>query len=327
MSRKPEPSSRRPAFTLIELLVVIAIIGVLVALLLPAVQSAREAANRTSCQNNLKQLGLAAQEYHDSFGAFPAGWYCVAPTYDNNGNMTGGDPNCTNTIIPTGVTPQAYMWSGMTGLFQKMEQMNLYNEINFNLITSMPDNATAIRRTISGFVCPSNRRAITVNTQTGSNATSLLGPSDYRGNQAAGFIATTNSNCPSLTPVGTAGLNPYCVVYDNGMMYQNSQVNMADITDGTSNTILMGECIYPYGVWSQATGAVVRTNLDRTINSPIVSNGVNYWTYWASKHPSQVNFAYCDGTVRPATTQINKLVLNKLMTRNGAETISSDEMK
>jgi prepilin-type N-terminal cleavage/methylation domain-containing protein/prepilin-type processing-associated H-X9-DG protein len=323
MSRKPEPSSRRPAFTLIELLVVIAIIGVLVALLLPAVQSAREAANRTSCQNNLKQLGLAAQEYHDSFGAFPAGWYCVSPTYDNNGNMTSGDPNC---LLP--MTPyQNYMWSGMTGLFQKMEQMNLYNELNFNLPTTFPDNATSIRRTISGFVCPSNRRAITVNTQTGSNPTSQLGPSDYRGNMSSGFIATTNSNCPSLTPIANATANPWCWVYDNGMMYQNSQVNMADITDGTSSTILMGESIYPYGVWSQATTAVIRTNIDRTINQPIPSNGVNYWTYWASKHPGQVNFAYCDGTVRPATAQINKLVLNKLMTRNGGETISSDEMK
>ena len=93
-------------------------------------------------------------------------------------------------------------------------------------------------------------------------------------------------------------------MYDNGIMYQNSTVNMADITDGTSTTIIFGESLYPYGVWSQATSCCVRTNIDRTINQPIAhrqQRDHNYWTYWASKHPSQVNFAFCDGTVRPVT--------------------------
>jgi prepilin-type N-terminal cleavage/methylation domain-containing protein/prepilin-type processing-associated H-X9-DG protein len=312
-------SRSRAAFTLIELLVVIAIIAVLVALIMPAVQSARESANRAKCQNNLKQLGLASNEYHDAFGSFPAGWYCYTPTYDANGNLLTGDVNCATVGTPM----TNYMWSGLVGLFLKMELNNLYNEVNFNLLTTMPDNATSIRRTMDGFVCPSNRRPQTINSGTGATTTSLLGPSDYRGNMSAGMMIPTSANGCATTPPYT----PACLYYDNGVMYQNSTVSMADITDGSSTTALIGESIWPQGVWSQATSAVVRTNVDRTINQPIVQNGVTYWTYWASKHPSAVNFGYCDGSVRPVTSQINKLVLNKLCTRNGGETISSDEMK
>jgi prepilin-type N-terminal cleavage/methylation domain-containing protein/prepilin-type processing-associated H-X9-DG protein len=329
MHRKEDVGSgSRAAFTLIELLVVIAIIAVLVALIMPAVQSAREAANRASCLNNLKQLGLAAQEYHDSFSSFPAGWYCMVPTYDSNNNLTSGDINCAT--VGTPFLP--YMWSGVTGLFLKMEQQNLFNEINFNLTTQMPDNATAIRRTITGFVCPSNRRPTTVQTSTGSTATSSLGPSDYRGNMAAGSIAA-NSDLGCTGNPTTDATNVNCLIYNNGMTYQNSTVAIADITDGTSTTALYGECVDPNGVWSQAQNSCVRTNIDRTINKPIIvtnpntNTTTNYWWYWASKHPGMVNFGFCDGSTRTVTVQINKVVLNKMMTRNGGETISADELK
>jgi prepilin-type N-terminal cleavage/methylation domain-containing protein/prepilin-type processing-associated H-X9-DG protein len=307
----------RAAFTLIELLVVIAIIAVLVAMIMPAVQAARESANRAKCQNNLKQLGLAAQEYHDAFNSFPAGWYCYSPTFDAQGNLLTGDVNCQYVYSPY----QDYMWNGLAGLFLKMEQNNLYNEINFSLMTSDPSNVTSIRRTIDGFVCPSNRRAATV--QNSSNQALTIGPSDYRGNMAAGQITpSSGSGCPTIDPT-----NPLCFVYDNGLTYQNSAVNMADILDGTSTTVIFGESLSPTGVWSRATSCCVRTNFDRTINKPILYNGLNYYTYWMSRHPSMVNFGFCDGSVRPVTQQISKIVLNKIMTRAGTETVSADEIK
>ncbi len=315
-------SGRRPGFTLIELLVVIAIIAVLVALIMPAVMNAREAANRAKCQNNLRQLGIAAQEYHDSFNSFPSGWYCQGPVFDANNNPVGGDTNCASVMSPY----QTYMWNGMTSLFLKMEQNNLWNEINFNLYTTDPSNATSIRRTIDGFVCPSNRRAVTVQTGTGSSLIAQIGPSDYRANMAAGYIAQVDTNCPNLNPT-VASTNPFCLVYDNGVMYQNSTTNLADVTDGTSTTIIFGESLWPQGVWSQATSCCVRTNLDRTINRPIMVNNLPYWMYWASKHSSQVNFAFCDGSVRPLTAQINKVTLNQLMTRSGGETVSTDQIR
>jgi prepilin-type processing-associated H-X9-DG protein len=110
-------------------------------------------------------------------------------------------------------------------------------------------------------------------------------------------------------------------------MYQNSTVNLSDVTDGSSTTVILGESLASTGVWSMATSCCVRTNIDRTINKPILFNGQNFKTYWMSQHPGLVNFAYCDGHVGSVTQQINKLVLNKIMTRNGAEAVSSDEIK
>src|SRR5947209_7798566 len=186
--RMTEESQSHSGFTLIELLVVIAIIGVLVALIMPAVQSARESANRAKCQNNLKQLGLAAQEYHDSVSSFPSGWFCTAAIFDQSNNIIGGDQNCAYANSPF----QQYMWNGMIGLFLKIEQGNLYNEINFTLFPYSPDNTTSVRRTVDAFVCPSNRRqaqqnTISVATQLGTTTSARFGPSDYRGNMAAGY--------------------------------------------------------------------------------------------------------------------------------------------
>ncbi len=311
-------------FTLIELLVVIAIIGVLVALIMPAVQAARESANRAQCQNNLKQLGLAAQEYHDNFNSFPAGWYCQVPITDANGNQSGYDQNCLSTSMPY----QTYMWNGMTGLFLKMELGTLYNEMNFNNFPTDPSNSTSVKRSVAGFVCPSNRKASSVSTATGqsgggtANTATKYGPLDYRGNMAAGMVFPgSNPNCSTQDPT-----NVSCNLYDNGVMYQNSATSIADITDGTTNTMLIGECTNygpTTGTWPDATNSAIRTNTDITINR----GNAGTRPYWSSKHPNLANFAKCDGSVTTVTFQIKSLVLVKMMTRNGGEALSADEIR
>jgi prepilin-type N-terminal cleavage/methylation domain-containing protein/prepilin-type processing-associated H-X9-DG protein len=321
MRRSRDVARRTGGFTLIELLVVIAIIGVLVALILPAVQQAREAANRSKCVNQMKQLALAAQQYHDTFQSFPSGWYCDETAVD-----------CLPYI--------AYqtMWSGLTSMLPNLEQRPLYDEINFNLppmyidangsARVMPDNATSLRRSLESFVCPSNRKpqatggttTTTGGTKTAST-TPRVGPSDYRFNMAAG----RQLGC-TATP--GAGYDD-CANYDNGMAYRNSTVSIADITDGTSFTILMGET--REGTWPDAPSCCVRTTDEpnRTMNRPLaVVNGRPYWNYWSSQHSGGVvNFARCDGSVSSLHSQIKKPVLVKLMTRNGGESVSNDDLK
>jgi len=146
------PSSRsRLGFTLIELLVVIAIIAVLIALLLPAVQAAREAARRAQCSNNLKQIGLACHNYHESRGALPGA------------NMVFGG---------TGL-------SALSMLLPAMEQTTAYNSINFNLAHGEPENATARSTAISAFVCPSDQS---------NPLPSLGGQTNYMADMGSGIV-------------------------------------------------------------------------------------------------------------------------------------------
>jgi len=206
-------SRRRPGFTLIELLVVIAIIAVLIALLLPAVQAAREAARRIQCTNNLKQLSLALQNYHSTYGVFP-----------NSYGARG--------IALSGTLGAWGSWSPQSLLLGHMEQVQVYNTCNFALVNhdnaaGAAANKTAVEVRISNFLCPSSPLPA---------GTDLEGTASAIGNN---YFASTG---PSLDFISSASAVP------SGLFFVDDQtggggfpVGIQNVTDGTSNTIAFGE--------------------------------------------------------------------------------------
>lgn len=191
-------------FTLIELLVVIAIIAILIALLLPAVQQAREAARRTQCRNNLKQMGLALHNYHDVYQMFPRGNY-----FSQTGGVTieEGNPYRGRSI---------HMM-----LLPYIDASPLYNTLNFSLASDAGVNGTACRQVIPGFLCPSDFGTDNSAVGGGNNYVGSAGPSVYWGSHT---VMNTEAN-------------------QIGVFNTRVSVGVRDITDGTSNTIAMSEQI------------------------------------------------------------------------------------
>jgi type II secretory pathway pseudopilin PulG len=291
---------------LIELLVVIAIIGVLIALLLPAVQKVREAANRAQCENNLHQIAVAMHHYHDSQGSFPSGYRC----------QTTADPNNT-----------APGWGWAALLLPYVEGDNLARQIDFSL--SVGDAASLHPRTavLKLFVCPSDQ------------STGLFHILDQGGNPLAEAATNSYAACHGVGPDLDEELDD-----GNGIFFRNSQVRLADITDGASNTIAVGERAalltqtpwagaVPFGTTRITPGAptgnpgaveeaptqVLAHVAVHTINDPN-ADPEDFFT----PHTGMALFFFADGSVRPVRTAIALSVLQALATRNGGEVLDAN---
>ncbi len=299
---------RRRGFTLIELLVVIAIIAVLIALLLPAVQQAREAARRTQCKNNLKQIGLAMHNYHDQFRCFPPGYISVDP-----------------------VTRQMSALDGASGagwallLLPQIEQAALYNKFNLNVPIANPVNVPFIKTPIAAFRCPTDTAPAetwTLNEEANpSNALAILATANY----AAAFGSVSLDDCEN--PVGTFPVTAAGQCVGNGSLYHNSRTSLRDFTDGTSSTVFVGErkTNQTLGWWTtwagmvaggEETGQRVLGSMDHRPNHPDT-----HFDDFSSHHVGGTQFLMGDGHVRFMSENIDTALYQALGTIKGGEVV------
>lgn len=328
----------RKAFTLIELLVVIAIIAVLIALLLPAVQQAREAARRSQCKNNLKQIGLALHNYLGTYAE-------VLPS--------AGSPYADNSY-PNDHSPLAR-------LLPYTDQVNLHNLINFNVRMGHPNNDTfpaemevVAKTVIPMFLCPSDPSPSVVNDSL--QPTIQFAGCNYGANQSDGREVTSNPR---------ENVHPFQP--GNGLFWSGAKMRLRDITDGTSNTIAFAEStrgpganaasgstdndvrLYtvsdfstpvhtqvtnspPYSniagnrmtSWLRGTvpsGCVMNGFLTPNSRIPDAVNGSSKLTAARSYHTGIANILMCDGSVRSVSDSVSETTYRALWTRGGGEVV------
>ncbi|RLS52497.1 MAG: DUF1559 domain-containing protein [Planctomycetota bacterium] len=299
---------RRRGFTLIELLVVIAIIAVLIALLLPAVQQAREAARRTQCKNNLKQIGLALHNYHEQSRVFPPGWIAVDGTTGLMSAHAGGS---------------GAGWGLM--ILPQLDQSPLYNRFNLNVPIHDPANTQLITTSIPAYLCPSDAGTAPKWSieEEGSPGTILaeLATANY----VAAFGTDELDGCENAPGTAPVLANGQC--RGNGVSYHNSRTGIRDLTDGTTSTLMVGErkTRADLGWWSTWVGMVpegeeafqrVMGSIDHTPNHPSA-----HLDDFSSYHVGGTQFLMADGHVRFISENIDVGLYQALGTIQGGEVV------
>ncbi len=300
------PVLKRRGFTLVELLVVIAIIGVLVALLLPAVQAARESARRAQCTNNLKQIGLAVHMHHDTYKRLP--------------NINNGSPLSGGSIFTT--------------LLPLIEQANAFDRYDFAKTNSDPYNQAVSGQQIPVFQCPSasNPRAVpgadVDNGRAPGHYAACMGTQDYNV-----YWSYTGAPAPQL---------------DGAIVYSDSdpsKTGFHSITDGTSNTFLIGETAYnlpdykfssgssagqsrySFTYWAVPYPGSTACTTAYTFNPHDIPDDSVFDANWVksfrSEHPGGVQFVYVDGSVHFVPDTTSAAVLDAAASRDGGEVTSA----
>jgi prepilin-type N-terminal cleavage/methylation domain-containing protein/prepilin-type processing-associated H-X9-DG protein len=298
--------ARRAAFTLIELLVVIAIIAILIGLLLPAVQKVREAAARTKCTNNLKQLSLASHNFHDSYLFLPPAFIG-----DNSEGLNGWAT-----------------WGAL--LLPYIEQTAQYNLWDVRYLAS-EQPLPAVQTQVNIYLCPSRPQAVLSVADFRSEGAALTDYAASFGTHAA-YTASTGALIPNLPNVAIdSSGRPYLTKW-------SGQTNFAAITDGTSNTTLFGEkSIRPNSLRGKNEDRSVfggnRNNTRRMMGISDVNGDVRPLlppnnqnlpfanSSFGGPHPGVTNFAFVDGSIRALRISTNVNILTALVTRSKGEVV------
>jgi prepilin-type processing-associated H-X9-DG protein/prepilin-type N-terminal cleavage/methylation domain-containing protein len=322
----------RYGFTLIEAVVVLGIVGVVTALTLCGVQAAREAGRRAQCLNNMMQIGLALQNYHSTYGVFPSAYATRFPKNGSTAYELGGN------------------WGWATMILPQLDQVSLFNAVNFSRNLFKAESATVRHTRLSIFICPSSDEYGPVTIYRLGTSQELVPDLDLA---PANYIASAGKRALGRSP-HTPSWSAFTLnSRGDGVMYRNSGVGLSAVLDGATTTFLVGErsrnladstwmgstplghgdiCTRP----GTAKQECVMTNiLVLGHTGPENGGGFPVWVdqpnypnsnadaYW-SRHTGGCNFLYCDGSARFARNSINPHTFSALSTRAGAEVVDQD---